>query len=361
MAPFEPEPGPEIATMLFGLLERGWDAHLVLDRSEPGGRPRPPALEAVANARRLHLGMEAPSRLRRRRDPMRVVRALDPLIVHFLRADHARSLLAASDAGSTVSKVVATFSGPDASVAGLDVPDYYRPLWQRADRLHFPDSAVLSRALRRGLPPEVPRALIPPAIDPRGYHPNGRPPAARRPLRVLCAGPLEWSGGYEHGLQALALAADRGIACECRVVGEGPHLSALLFARHQLGLDEIVSFERATTPEALIEQIAWADVFLAPTVIDGLPEHTIEAAATALCLLLADPGPLDELELDQSVAITVPRRDSAALAEALARVAADPELRARMGATARAWALRRFPLNEHVDRLDELYRLTLAG
>lgn len=360
VAPPAPDPGREVATMVSGLLERGWDAHLVLDRDAPGPRGGPAALDSLSR-RRVHRGLQAPPRLGRRRDSVAVARGLDPQIVHFLSADHARWLLVASDAALMGSKLVASFSAADASVAGLEEPDHYRPLWERVDLLHFPDGAVLSRVERRGLPPELPLASIPPLIDPRAYQPNGRVPAATRPLRVLCAGPLRWSAGYEHGLQALSLAAERGIGLECRVMGDGPHLSALRFARHQLGLDETVRFEDAGTPEELREQLAWADVFLAPTVIDGLPEHVIEAAATELCLVLAEPGPLGELALDQSAAITVPRRDPAALADALAGVAAAPELRARMGPAARTWALERFPLGEHLDRLDEAYRRTLAG
>jgi colanic acid/amylovoran biosynthesis glycosyltransferase len=327
--------GPEWATLVSGLVQRGWDTHLVLDDGTPG-------------------------RLRRRRTAAARVRALDPQIAHFISADHARALLTNPDGGFTGSKVVATFSGHDASVAGLEVPDYYRPLWQRADRLHFTDSAVLARALRRGLPPDKPRASIPLLIDPRAYEPNGRPSAASRPLRVLCAGTLEWTSGYEHGLQALALAAERGVTFECHVVGEGPHLSALLFARHQLGLDGKVSFENPLR-DPLTEQIAWADVFLAPTVIDGLPDHVIEAAAMGVCLVLADPGPLGELEADESVAITVARRDPGAVAEALAELAVDPARRTQLGTAARTWALERFPVEEHLDRMEELYRLTLNG
>ena len=348
-----------MATMVFGLLKRGWDAHLVLDDGSPSRGAQLSAVDPVAKARRLHVGTSAPGRLRRSRDSGALLRRLDPQVVHFLRADHARSWVDFDPAAA--SKMVATFSAADASVAGLEVPDYYRPLWQRADLLHFPDSAVLSGALRRGLPPDKPREVIPPIVDLGAFHPNGQRPPAARPLRVLCAGPLEWAAGYEHGLQALALAAERRVECECRVVGDGAHLSALLFARYQLGLDGVVSFEGAASHEALAEQIAWADVFLAPTVVDGLPAHVIEAAAAALCLVLATPGPLGELELGESVAITVPRRDPGALAEALAEVAADPARRMRMGSAARRWALERFPVDAHLDRLDELYRRTPAG
>jgi glycosyltransferase involved in cell wall biosynthesis len=143
-------------------------------------------------------------------------------------------------------------------------------------------------------------------------------------------------------------------------VGDGAHQAALMFARHQFDLGDSVSFEGDVPAELLKEHMLWADVFLAPTVIDGLPEHVIEASAMALCVVMADPGPLGELEPEESVAITVARRDPDALADALAALALDPARRARMGTAARDWALDRFALDDHLDRLDDLYRRVLA-
>jgi colanic acid/amylovoran biosynthesis glycosyltransferase len=323
VSPSGAEPGCEGANVLPGLRERGWDPRLVSGAPDGGD--------------------------------LRGVR-----IAHFLSAHHARSLL---DVVSTSGvRAAVTVSAHDASVAGIEVPDYYGPLWERADAVHFPDEAVLSRALRRGCPPAKPRAVIPPLVDLRLFLSNGRPPADEsggRPLRVLCAGPLEWTGGYEHGLQAVAQARERGLSCECRVVGDGAHVSALLFARHQLGLSASVTFAEPAGPEALREHMRWADAFLAPTVIDGLPAHTIEACAMELCVVMSNPGPLGELMPDWSVVSTVPRREPAALAEALAALAADPQRRERMGAAARRWALERFRMEDHLDRLDELYRRVL--
>jgi glycosyltransferase involved in cell wall biosynthesis len=318
--------GSPSAAVLQGLLERGWDAQL---------------LSGAAVSRDLG--------------------RIDPQIVHFLGADHARSLL---DAVSPLEARTAVSFGAQDNVAGLDVPDYYRPLWERADALHFPDEAVLRRALGRGFPARTPQAVFPPYVDVDAFEPNGRN-AGRRgepgapPLRVLIAGPLEWTGGCEHGLQALALARAAGTPCDCRVVGDGAHRSALLFARHQLGLADEVTFEDPAPTETLREHMLWADVLLAATVIDGLPANVVEACAMELSVLMSDPGPLGALELDDSVATTVPRRDPRALAEALATLGRDPERRSRMGAAARRWALGHFRLQDHLDRLDDLYRRAL--
>ena len=316
--------GAPADALVHGLAERGWDPHVVT----PG---------APAARRRL--------------------RGAD--IVHFLGAAAARDGVAAETNGA---RAVASFSAIDASVTGLQTSGYYQPLWRRAAALLFPDEAVLASALERGCPPDKPRAVIPPLVDMAAFEPNGGSPPApagdgARPLRVLCAGPLEWSGGYEDGLHALALARERGVATECRVVGSGSHRPALLFARHQLGLAGSVAFEEGA---ALREHLEWADVFLAPTLINGLPEHVVEACAMRLCVVVADPGPLGAVRLDPPAAITVPRRDPHAVADALVRLGADLGLRRALGAEASRWARERFAPDDHLDRLDGLYRSVLA-
>jgi glycosyltransferase involved in cell wall biosynthesis len=46
----------------------------------------------------------------------------------------------------------------------------------------------------------------------------------------------------------------------------------------------------------------------------------------------------------------------AELAERLARLERDPELRARMGAAGRAWVLPRYSVDRLIDDVDSLYR-----
>jgi glycosyltransferase involved in cell wall biosynthesis len=56
----------------------------------------------------------------------------------------------------------------------------------------------------------------------------------------------------------------------------------------------------------------------------------------------------------------VPAGDVDALAERLARLASDPELRERMGAAGRARVLPRYAVDRLVDDVDRLYRSLLS-
>lgn len=88
--------------------------------------------------------------------------------------------------------------------------------------------------------------------------------------------------------------------------------------------------------------LAAADAFCLPSHFEGLPMSIIEAMLTGLPVVATDiRGPREQVR-DGQTGFLVPPMTVAPLAGALGRLAADPGLRARMGAAGRAMALERF-------------------
>lgn len=88
--------------------------------------------------------------------------------------------------------------------------------------------------------------------------------------------------------------------------------------------------------------LAAADVFCLPSHFEGLPMSVIEAMLTGLPVVATDiRGPREQV-VHGETGYLVPPMQVAPLAAALARLAADPALRGRMGAAGRARALERF-------------------
>ncbi len=106
--------------------------------------------------------------------------------------------------------------------------------------------------------------------------------------------------------------------------------------------------------------MAAMDVFVLPSWREGVPRSAIEAAATGLPLVVTDIRGCREVVRDGVEGILVPVRDPAQLTSAIARLAGDPALRARMGAAARTRAVERFDerrvMDLLVDRYGELLR-----
>jgi glycosyltransferase involved in cell wall biosynthesis len=211
---------------------------------------------------------------------------------------------------------------------------------------------ALERAAAQGWPAER-AAILPVHVAGLDLSPRDR---ASADLRVLSAGPLLWEQGLEHSIHAVALLAQSGVGCEYRILGEGEHVGAVAFARHQLGVSDRVHLLSPDGADRLAEELSDTDVLVDAAVTDTTSSAGLVAAmamgipfvATRRTGLPADAG------------LTVPRRDPRALAQALGRLASDPDLRARLG----RGGLRHsgaHTLDEHLGELEGLYRRALGN
>jgi glycosyltransferase involved in cell wall biosynthesis len=100
-----------------------------------------------------------------------------------------------------------------------------------------------------------------------------------------------------------------------------------------------------------------ADVFALPTTREGLPNVLLEAMASAVPPVITRlPGVTDWIVEDGVTGRLVPPRDDRALSEALRSLLVSPELRRRLGASARAHAERHFTIQETAARTLDVYR-----
>ncbi len=390
-----------IVSKFLGLLKRGWDVHIVCGQSAEEEWHRFSELDTKAIHRRVHVTLPTHPRwmvpllfpvtlaralmanpkgtLRYLRQGWRrwgigvlrhfyldaeIVR-LRPQILHFefgalaVGRMHLKDLLGC--------KVVVSFRGYDLNYVGLEEPLYYHEVWDKADALHLLGEDLWRRAQRRGCPQDKPHALIPPAIDTGFWNPGRRrrhvdkTGSAERPLRILSVGRLEWKKGYEYALQAVALLMAQGLQCEYHIVGDGSFLEPVAFARHQLGLEKEVKLLGALPREEVYEQMLWADVFLHAAVSEGFCNAVMEAQAMMLPVVSSDADGLPENVADGVTGFVVPRRNPRALAERLALLAADPDLRQRMGEAGRRRVLTHFRLEDQIEAFDRLYHMVLHG
>lgn len=258
-------------------------------------------------------------------------------------------------------RVVVSFRGYDLNFVGLDQPDYYNEVWDRADALHLLGEDLWRRAQERGCPGDKHHVLIPPAIDTDFFTPirirqSDSVGTAVRPLRLLSVGRLVWKKGYEYGLEAVRLLLDEGVDCEYRIVGDGDYLEAVAFARHQLGLTDKVNLVGALEPCEVREEMEWADVFLHPAVSEGFCNAVLEAQAMMLPVVCTDADGLSENVVDGDTGFVVERRNPTALAERMTLLARDVTLRKRMGFAGRKRVDERFQLAAQISAFEKFYR-----
>jgi glycosyltransferase involved in cell wall biosynthesis len=347
---------------LSGLLERGWDSHLVLEAEHSYDHMRRYSAAESRLARRIHRTVVGRPPLRARLRGVRrtdaLLRALGPRILHFTSTGpaHNHARLAQTLGARTIIRLSADAGAPGGN--GSPGPELGG---NQRDLIEVPDEWVRARLQSNGRPGPGPIEVVGLFAAPDFLLPSGRvPPNNAGPaLRALSVGPLGWEAGYEYAIQAIALLRARKLDVEWRVLGAGPYAPALRFAAHQLGVDDLIRFEQPRGGASQRHAMAWADVVLAPSLVDGLRQSVVDAWAMALPVVMTGPIPA-AVHAAGDLALAVPRRDPRRLAEALAQLADDRELQRRLGRAGRQWVLEHGQLEDHLDRLEAVYRRLCA-
>jgi glycosyltransferase involved in cell wall biosynthesis len=137
------------------------------------------------------------------------------------------------------------------------------------------------------------------------------------------------------------------------LVGDGPHRPVLEALVTELGLAEVVRFH-GRDPDARRLYGAF-DLYAHASESEGSPNAVIEAAAAALPIVATRAGGTAEAIDDGESGLLIEIGDGAALGAALARLASDPDLRARLGAAARRRVASVFGMDRMVAEFAALY------
>ncbi|MHB8762934.1 MAG: glycosyltransferase [Deferrisomatales bacterium] len=233
-----------------------------------------------------------------------------------------------------------------------------RLLYRRAARV-VPNSEAARLQLLRllGLPADRVVA-IPNPVDMdwvRAAGGEGTARAEKDPLQIVAMGRLVPQKGFDLLLRAVA-----GLTEPWRltILGEGREAAALRTMAERAGLSDRVSFPGfLSTPYAVLRA---ADVFVLSSRYEGFPNALLEAMALGLpCVATRCPTGPDELITDGIDGLLVPVEDPEGLRSAIARLGADPTLRARIGAAAAVRA-REFDTPVIVRRFEALIEEVVA-
>jgi glycosyltransferase involved in cell wall biosynthesis len=160
-------------------------------------------------------------------------------------------------------------------------------------------------------------------------------------------------------LEAFARLRAKGVDAVLCMVGEGPDRDAVERRAHALGIARdclFPGYQREIGP-----YYALFDAFLLTSANEGTPVTAIESLASGTPVVSTRVGGVPDVVRDGLDGILVPPADPDATAGALAELARDPELRARMGASGRQHVVRKYAVERLVEDIDLLYRSLLAA
>lgn len=200
-------------------------------------------------------------------------------------------------------------------------------------------------------------------VDLRTFRPGSaeQPGNGARPLAVFCIGTLHEVKGQAYLIEACRLLAARGIRVTCHFVGDGPDREELIRKAGRAGLVDRVHFVGRLTQDEVQQALRRADVVAAPSVPtrdgrrEGIPVVLMEAMASGVPVVASRISGIPELVEDGETGLLVEPRDAEGLADALARLIGDAELRRRLGAAGRMKVEREFDLKKSAVELSRRF------
>jgi len=157
-------------------------------------------------------------------------------------------------------------------------------------------------------------------------------------------------------LAAADLAVTRDPRLIFLVMGDGEDRASLEVAVRERGLSDHFRITGWVGRDAIAAHLRLAHMALMPSTTEGLSSAYLEAMATALPLLASDVAAAREVIDDGKNGFLFPVGDTTAIADLIVGLAADNELRHRVGRNARAYVER----NHRVDVAIDLLRKILA-
>jgi glycosyltransferase involved in cell wall biosynthesis len=154
-------------------------------------------------------------------------------------------------------------------------------------------------------------------------------------------------------LRAVALARPRIPDLQLWIVGDGPLGPGLRTLSSELGLSECVTFfgERNDVSSFLVA----ADLFVMPSISEGLPVSLLEAMSAGLPAIVTDVGGMGEIARLSQAATLVPPSDPQALSDILCQAAERRNELPKIGQLARRCYQERFTPERMLDDYMLLY------
>lgn len=176
-------------------------------------------------------------------------------------------------------------------------------------------------------------------------------------IAIGSTGALTRQKGFNYLIEAAPVVLASRPEVRFFIGGEGELEADLVRQRDEAGLNDRITFLgfRGDIPELL----AAFDIFVLPSIFEGLPVSLVEAMAAGLPIVTTDVDGNCEAIGDNEAGIAVEPGDPAALAEALLKMVGDSELRRKMGNRGRERVREIFDVRVMVSRYEAIYQEAL--
>jgi glycosyltransferase involved in cell wall biosynthesis len=166
-------------------------------------------------------------------------------------------------------------------------------------------------------------------------------------------GRLVHQKGFQYFIEAAEILYSKNNKVRFIIVGDGPEENNLKTIVQTHGISKVFMFtgQRFDIPQIL----AMYDIFVLPSVLEGLPRVVIEAMAMAKPIVATDISGVREQLIHNRTGLIVPAKNPEALSKAITQLLNNKIRGHQLGNEARKSAEEKFDLNQTVYNIERLY------
>jgi glycosyltransferase involved in cell wall biosynthesis len=182
------------------------------------------------------------------------------------------------------------------------------------------------------------------------------PDAKQKTIGIVAR--LDLQKGFEYLLQAIAGLTSTHPDLRLVIVGEGPDQGAIQSMADRLNLTPRIVFAGQRGDMANV--YAGFDVFVLPSLNEGLPMTVLEAMASSRPVIASKVGAIPTVVRDAETGLLVEPKDVVGLRAALDRLLSDPALSSRLATQGHDWVRRHFTSDAMAENYLRMYESVLG-
>jgi len=223
----------------------------------------------------------------------------------------------------------------------------YKNIYRRADRIQAISNFLAERARRLGYHGQI--DVVPNGIAENFFRTTDR----ERTKTLISVSRLVKKNGVADIIRSLQLLSEYKLI----LVGDGDLRRSLESLASELGVDQRIEFVGSIPANQVADQIARADIFIRPSLSEGLGSAFLEAMAGGVPVIATNVGGIGDIVRDKETGWIVPVGDNQAIATAVEDIFVNWEKSERIIAQARELA-ERHHWQDIAERMNDIFQST---
>lgn len=174
-------------------------------------------------------------------------------------------------------------------------------------------------------------------------------------LNLLFIGRIDKNKGLENIFLALSTLKKENIDFNFFMAGSGPGKVEYVKKFSEI-LDSGFVYNGVVSGNAKTKLFKSSDVFLLPSLYEGLPISLLECMAFGIVPVVTNVGSIGSLVNDGINGIIVEKQSSDSIVRALKKLSNNPDLRERLSQNARSRVFKDFSPSDYIEKLNRIYK-----